>query len=197
MTLKQFIVQNDNSNSVILLEGKRKVGIGDRDKLKELGRILALETENMIFRSGNADGADYYFSLGVAMVDKSRLQVITPYINHRKKANLAGETISVDEIKLNSESIRFSKTNKKTEKLIDYYMSGKRDRHAIKASYIIRDTIKVVGADDISPATFGIFYDDLLDPKSGGTGHTMNVCEQNKVPIIDQRDWIKWLDNKF
>ncbi len=194
MTLQQFIEQNDNSNSIILLEGKRKVAINDRNKLTELGKILALRTRNMKFRSGNANGADHYFSLGVASVDKSRLQVITPYDGHRKKANLAGETISLDEVNIDNEIIEFSKTNKKTNKLIDYYVSGKRDRLAIKASYIIRDTIKVVGANNVAAATFGLFYDDMVNPKTGGTGHTMSVCEQNNIPVIDQREWLKWLE---
>ena len=86
-----------------------------------------------------------------------------------------------------------SKQNKKTEKLIDQYVSGDKNRFAIKASYIIRDTIKAIGTKEIKPATIGIFYDDLDHPKSGGTGHTMRVCEQNQIPVIDQRTWFNWL----
>lgn len=86
-----------------------------------------------------------------------------------------------------------SKQNKKTEKLIDQYVAGNKDRYSIKAAYIIRDTIKVLGTHEIKPATFGIFYEDFENPRSGGTGHTMNVCEQNNIPIIDQRTWFDWL----
>jgi hypothetical protein len=150
----------------------------------------------MIFRSGNAEGSDQFFSEGVAEIDKSRLQVITPYTGHRQKTNQAFETISLDEINVADEPevVYQSKSNKKTEKLIDQYISGARDRFSIKAAYIIRDTIKAIGTDDIKPATFGIFYDDLDKPKEGGTGHTMKVCEQNNIPIIDQKIWFKWLD---
>jgi hypothetical protein len=134
--------------------------------------------------------------LGVSEVDKSRLQVITPYTGHRQKTNQAYETISLDEINLVAEPevLYQSKGNKKTEKLIDQYVLGARDRFSIKAAYIIRDTIKAIGADDISPASFGIFYDDLTKPKEGGTGHTMNVCEQNNIPIINQIVWMRWLE---
>ena len=62
-----------------------------------------------------------------------------------------------------------SKSNKKTEKLIDQFVSGKKNRYTIKAAYLIRDTIKAIGTDTIKPATFGIFYDDLDHPMSGGT----------------------------
>jgi hypothetical protein len=55
-------------------------------------------------------------------------------------------------------------------------------------------TIKVMGADDIKPATFAFFYDDLDDPKVGGTGHTMNVCEINEVPFCDQSEWFGWVE---
>ena len=194
MTLKQFIEQYDHSNSIILLEGKRKVLQDEKAKLTELGRLLALKTEKMIFRSGNADGADFYFSLGVASVDKNRLQVIIPYSGHRIKHNVAGEIIDLSQLNIDNEEdvIKFSKTNKKTEKLIGHYLKGNRDSNAMKASYIIRDTIKVIGVNSIGVATFGIFYDDLENPKTGGTGHTINVCEQNGIPVIDQRIWLNW-----
>ncbi len=195
MTLKDFIQKYDNKNAVVLLEGKRTVLESDAESLFQLGKTLALNTKLMQFRSGNADGADYLFSLGVAAVDKTRLQVITPYSGHRKKTNNAYSTISLDDIDVVAEPdvVYHSKSNKKTEKLVERYVAGERDKFSMKAAYIIRDTIKAIGTDDILPATFGIFYDDLADPKAGGTGHTMNVCTQNNIPIIDQTIWLHWL----
>jgi hypothetical protein len=195
MTLKDFIKQFDQDNSIVLLEGKRNVIESDKDQLTLLGKCLAEKTSKMKFRSGNAGGADYYFSLGVAAVDKSRLQVIIPYSGHRQKTNQAYETISMDDINIVEEPqvVYQSKGNKKTEKLIDQYITGKRDRFSIKAAYIIRDTVKAIGTADIKPATFGIFYDDLSNPKTGGTGHTMKVCEENNIPVIDQKSWFEWL----
>jgi hypothetical protein len=58
----------------------------------------------------------------------------------------------------------------------------------------LRDTIKAIGTVEIKPATFSIFYDDLEKPRTGGTGHTMNVCTQNNIPVIDQTVWFKWLE---
>lgn len=195
MTLQEFINQFDTPNSIVLLEGKRNVLEADKEKLTTLGRLLATKTKNMIFRSGNAEGADQLFSDGVTEVDIKRLQVITPYTGHRVKTNKAYETISLDQINIAAEPevVYQSKSNKKTEKLIDQFVSGDKNRNTIKAAYIIRDTIKAIGTEDIKPATFGIFYDDLENPMSGGTGHTMLVCEQNNIPIIDQSIWFKWL----
>jgi len=195
MTLEDFISQYDKDNSIVLLEGKRNVLEADKENLVSLGKLLASTTSKMMFRSGNADGADYYFSIGVSVVDKSRLQVITPYTGHRQKSNQAYDTISLDEINIAAEPevVYQSKTNKKVEKLVDLYISGARDRYSIKAAYIIRDTIKAIGTEEIKPANFGIFYDDLDKPKEGGTGHTMRICEQNNIPIIDQKTWFKWL----
>jgi len=195
MTLQEFINQFDTPNSIVLLEGKRNILEADKEKLTTLGRLLATKTKNMIFRSGNAEGADQLFSDGVTEVDIKRLQVITPYTGHRVKTNKAYETISLDQINIAAEPevVYQSKSNKKTEKLIDQFVSGDKNRNTIKAAYIIRDTIKAIGTEDIKPATFGIFYDDLENPMSGGTGHTMMVCEQNNIPIIDQSIWFKWL----
>jgi hypothetical protein len=195
MTLTEFITQFDKENSIVLLEGKRNVLEADKEHLVSLGRILASKTTKMIFRSGNADGSDQFFSNGVTSIDNKRLQVITPYTGHRKKTNQAYDTISLDEINIAAETnvVYQSKGNKKTEKLVDQYISGARDQYSIKAAYIIRDTIKAIGTNDIKPATCGIFYDDMEKPKNGGTGHTMTVCEQNNIPIIDQKVWFKWL----
>ena len=195
MTLTDFIRLYDKDNAIVLLEGKRHVLDADKPKLKALGKLLASNTTKMIFRSGNADGSDHLFSEGVVSFDKKRLQVITPYSGHRQKTNHAYETISLEEINITSEPevIYNSKSNKKTEKLIDQFVSGDINRYSIKAAFIIRDTIKAIGTDKIKPATFGIFYDNLEKPKTGGTGHTMNVCEQNDIPIINQSVWFKWL----
>lgn len=195
MTLQEFISQFDKDNAIVLLEGKRNVLEADKNNLVLLGELLASKTSKMIFRSGNADGSDQLFSAGVSQIDHKRLQVITPYTDHRKKTNLAYDTISLDEINVAAEPevVYQSKSNKKVVKLIDQYVAGDRDRYSIKAAYILRDTIKAIGTDEIKPATFGIFYDDLENPMSGGTGHTMHVCQQNNIPIINQEVWFKWL----
>lgn len=195
MTLKHFIKQYDKEGSIVLLEGKRDVREEDKAKLTELGRLLAANTKHMLFRSGNAEGSDEYFCKGVAMIDCSRIEVITPYTGHRQKYNQAESTIALDKLNIAEEAdvIYHSRQNKKTEKLIDQYVSGDVNRFSIKAAYILRDTIKAIGTDDIKPATFGIFYDDLENPKAGGTGHTMNVCEMNNIPVINQTEWFEWL----
>jgi len=197
MKLKEFIIQYDKENAIVLLEGKRKVLEEDKEKLSELGKLLAENTKHILFRSGNADGSDLFFAKGVAGVDKKRMQVITPYTGHLKKNNCAGETIPVDKLDIvcDSEIAELSKLNVKTKYLIDKYLNGGRDQYSMKAAYIIRDTVKVTGFKEIKEAAFGIFYDDLSNPKAGGTGHTMRICEQKDVPLINQRVWFKWLSN--
>ena len=197
MTLREFTDKYDFPGAVVLLEGKREVKEADKEKLIALGRLLTSSTTNMVFRSGNAEGADYLFSQGVADADASRLEVITPYTGHRSKANKAAVTIPLDGIDLSNEPeiAVLSKTNKKTEKLINDYINGTRNRYTIKAAYIIRDTVKVTGASGVNPASFAIFYDDLENPEMGGTGHTMNICRIKNIGLADQRIWFKWLQD--
>jgi len=196
MTLQTFLTNFDYDQSFVLLEGKRTVLPDDQEKLIALGRLLASKTSKIIFRSGNAEGSDQFFSMGVASVDPKRLQVITPYSGHRQKTNLAYQTISLDEINLSEEPelVYLSRQNKKTEKLVDQYVAGDKNRYSVKAAYILRDTVKVIGAGNVSPASFGIFYDDLAEPMSGGTGHTMKVCVQHGIPMVNQTMWFKWLE---
>ncbi|MBK9331995.1 MAG: hypothetical protein IPM96_06225 [Ignavibacteria bacterium] len=203
MTLKEFVKKFDVPDSIVLLEGKRKVLKEDELKLTALGKLLSERTKHILFRSGNADGSDYLFSKGVALVDDKRLQVITPYTGHKQKTNLAYETISLDEIvtSLDPEVVYESKKNKKTENMIEPYIDkkinngGKKD-FTVSAAYIIRDTVKVIGNknNEVKPSAFGIFYDDLKSPMTGGTGHTMKVCDNYNVPKINQTVWFKWLE---
>ena len=197
MTLAAFCTKFKNDkNAIILLEGKRNVLENDKETLTQLGRLLANNLPLATFRSGNADGADFYFSQGVLAVAPERLQVITPYENHRQKQNNAYETISLDQVNLLNEPevVYQSKNNKKTKSLIDKYVGGAKDRFSIKAAYIIRDTIKVTGTNSgVAATTFAFFYDDEQNPKTGGTGHTMNICELNNVPYLTQKVWMEWL----
>lgn len=196
MTLEEFIEQYDREGSVVLLEGKRDVLPEDRPKLETLGRMLAERTKHIRFRSGNAAGADECFSRGVAEVNPNRLEVITPYAGHRQEPGLAGYTIPLDEVDLVNEPevIYQTANNRRNEQLVRRYVDGNRDRNTIKAAYLLRDTIKVTGTGSgIPPASFGIFYDDLSNPGQGGTGHTMDVCRNKNVPLIDQLVWFHWL----
>jgi hypothetical protein len=195
MTLTEFINGYDREGVVVLLEGKREVLEVDRPRLVEIGRTLTTNTRHMRFRSGNAGGSDELFAEGVASVDASRMQVILPYKGHRNRQNKGYESIALEEIDLarEPEIVYLSKKNAKTSKLIDPYVSGVVNRLTTKAAYILRDTVKVLGTGSIPPAAFGIFYDDLSDPMKGGTGHTMKVCMEKDVPLIDQRTWFSWL----
>ncbi len=195
MTLTDFLTAYDHPGSIVLLEGKRDVRPEDVPQLIALGKMLAEQSSHILFRSGNAEGSDLFFSQGVAGVDARRLQVITPYSGHRSKANQAYSTVALDQINLAEEPevVYHSRQHKKTDKLIDQYLAGERDRFSIKAAYILRDTVKVLGTTDVPRATFAIFYDDLLNPRQGGTGHTMRVCEENEMPMVDQREWMAWV----
>ena len=195
MTINDFISKYDFPGSIVLLEGKRDVIDADQKSLTELGMKLASSTEFMLFRSGNAAGADHFFSEGVFQTAPDRLQVITPYTSHRNRGNAEYNSLPLDDVNLMQEPevVYQSKYNKKTANLIDKYVAGARDRFSIKAAYIIRDTVKAIGTKDIPPANFGIFYDDLSNPMQGGTGHTMDVCQKNGIPVINQSIWLDWL----
>ncbi len=73
------------------------------------------------------------------------------------------------------------------------YLSGAKNRISVKAPYLIRDTMKVVGHNEIDKCNFAIFYDDLKNTEQGGTGHTMLVCKNNDLPYINQNIWFNWV----
>ena len=134
--------------------------------------------------------------MGVNWVDKSKMQLITPYTGHRSKYNATENSIALDTINLVEEPLVVlqSKHNKRMINLIDNYVNGMRDSVNIKSAYIIRDTIKIIGTSQITKANFAIFYDDLKNPMQGGTGHTINICKLNNVRYCNQTNWMNWLN---
>ena len=196
ISLNAFLAAFDVPGSMVLLEGKRKVLAEDTEKLRRLGSLLAQSSIHMRFRSGNATGSDELFSEGVAMIDATRLEVIKPYASHRAAAMHTTASYSLDEINLveEPEVIYHTRQNQKMSGLLDKYLQQGRNALTVKAAYILRDTIKVSGTrSGISPATVALFYDDLLQPISGGTGHTIRTCEGLKVPYCNQSRWFQWL----
>jgi hypothetical protein len=195
MDLEEFIKMYDYPGSIVLLEGKRTVLEKDKSYLTDLAYQLAKNSKHIVFRSGNAGGSDELFAEGVAKVDAKRMEVVIPYTGHRKKANQNYATYALDELDVTAEPdlINYSLQNKGLKQQVQRYIEGKRDRFAIKAAYILRDTMKVLGNKEIPKATAALFYDDLIQPMTGGTGHTMLVCKEEGVPMFDQREWLEWI----
>lgn len=195
-SMTSFLEAFDKPGSIVLLEGKRKVRLGDENKLSLLGRLLAEKSTYIIFRSGNATGSDELFSQGVADVDPSRLEVIKPYASHRAAAEVGAIAFSMDEINLAEEPevVYHSRQNQQMAGLVDKYILQIRNRLTVKAAYILRDSVKVCGTrSGITPAKVALFYDDLSNPRQGGTGHTMQVCLERGVPFCDQQSWMNWI----
>ena len=63
LTFENYIKLFDTEDSIVILEGKRNVLDNEKYLLTKLGRKVANSTTKMKFRSGNASGSDYYFSL--------------------------------------------------------------------------------------------------------------------------------------
>lgn len=196
MTLENFLGRYDVAGAVVLLDGKRTVREEDQPLLEAIGEKLARMSTCILFRSGNAPGADFHFSKGVIRIDPRRLAVIKPFAAHRTAAALTSRQRSLDNIDSDDEEsiLTLSRINKKDAGLIDYDRSSKSGVLAPKTRYILRDTLKVTGAGDlIKKASFALFYDDHENPESGETGRTMMVCRKCGVPFVDQSVWMKWL----
>lgn len=196
---------------VILLEGTRRLPEFDIPLLHQLGQLLAKLFPNVLFRSGNAEGSDTVFAEAVAAIDPARIEHVLPFSGmgmsrrHPDSPSYALEQLpKVAGGRLAEYTVQASPG---TRRLVDAHCGILKSPHlAAKASYLIRDTLKVVGADEagLAPATAGIFYvsdDDplsaLSDPfdrhRTGGTWHTIRVCVQHGVPVVLQHIWKGWI----
>ena len=198
MNFQTFKDQLPISTSRIFLGGKRNVPEQDKVKLTHLGVLLATELPHVIFRSGNAEGSDALFSEGVCRADPSRFEAILPYENHRKKnLNPYSQTYSMDQVDLAADDdlVYYTKSNKANSNLVNRYMDGHKDRNGMKAAYLFRDTMAIIGSKSLplDPVSFAFFYIDPSDPLGGGTGHTMKVCQENNIPFLTQEIWMSWV----
>lgn len=187
---------------VILLEGIRKLPSDKFNTLSALARKLATDFPSAIFRTGNAKGADKAFAQGVNEVDPSRLQCVLPDGSLRKQQlHHLNYAVPFEKVSKVEEPAILYETRKATpaySSLLKVYEGREtvpNERLVAKSKYLLRDTLKVLGSQELglAKATVGIFYVNLDDPWSGGTGHTMRVCRNHGVPILDQRVWMEWL----
>lgn len=189
---------SQHTRPVILVEGTRDLPATVRPKLVAFGRWLAETYPHAIFRTGNAKGSDEAFAEGVRAVDPSRLEFVLPYAGHRRQAASTGSRrVALSDLPPEIEWTMCGHT----EQASPEYGSLLAKRHRVpklkaKAGYLLRDTLKVSGADvaDLHKAVFGIFYVNLADPMKGGTGHTIRVCRTLDVPVAFQDEWMQWVE---
>ncbi|MFN5633205.1 MAG: hypothetical protein ACK49D_00895 [Flavobacteriia bacterium] len=197
LDLDAFLEKYDVAGSIILLAGSRKVAPDDREKLRNLGRLLAKRSKELIFRSGNANGSDTFFVEGVGDVDRSRVEIILPYPTHQPQNRVGYDSLSIDQVDVLNEPtlLEQAKMHSGARYGIEQYLGGQTNGDKIAtAKLILRSTLMVTGAEKVKPANFAIFYVDKTTTKPGGTGHTIRVCEQMHVDYLDQDTWFSWLD---
>ncbi len=183
---------------VILLEGTRTVPVEDKEKLTLFAAEIAEKYPNTIFRSGNASGSDELFAKGIESINPKRMEQMLPYPNaNKKRLHKESKVLSLDDLTKEeiAELADFSiKATPSYKALINAYTSTmKRNRLTVKAIYLLRDALKITGLKRLgfAPAELGIFYTSKDNPKGGGTGHTIRMCELRNIPVLTQNDWMK------
>ncbi len=186
----------ERERPVVLLEGTRDLPDADSPILILFGQFVAETFPLAIFRTGNAKGSDEAFAKGVQAVDPARLQYVLPYAGHRKRG---GESASYRIALTELPRVAEDRAAYQTAQSSPQYRSMMDKRDSVpslksKAGYLIRDTLKVTGAEEakLAPATVGIFYVNQYDPMKGGTGHTIRVCLGQGVPVAYQTEWMTW-----
>jgi hypothetical protein len=188
---------SSTASPVILLEGTRQLPAEKRQALADVGRRLAEAFPQAVFRSGNATGTDEAFAAGVATVPDASLQLALPTPGMgRSRRPAAATCLALDDLPLEErhhlarESFAASPEN---HRIFELYLRSQSGNPAYaKARYLVRDALKVHGSPTLglAPATVALFFINNLGPTSGGTAHTIRLCDRQKVPVFTQRDWL-------
>ncbi len=179
-----------SATPILLLEGTRALPDEKVSHLEKFAEKLARDFPTAIFRSGNALGSDAAWARGVAQVDAARLELVVPYASHRRAQRPGGaRVLALEDAPHHDEIVRETLAASP-----GYESLSKRNDAASKAkfSYLLRDTLKILGAPQFgfTPVTIGIFFAD--DLQKGGTAHTMRVCRLQNVPALTQDVWSDW-----
>ena len=199
----EFMIPSDFSQAVeaqerpvILLEGTRSLEREAEPRVEAFAAQLATRFPSVVFRSGNAPGSDQAFARGIASVDVSRLEVVVPYARHRFAERPAGaRALSLDDI---DDDALLSELTLAASPIYQGLFSARAiNASAAKVKYLLRDTLKIVGDEKngFAPATAGLFWVNTFKPRSGGTAHTMRVCEKVGLPLWTQETWRNWFAN--
>ena len=188
---------SSTTTPVILLEGTRQLPAEKWQALADVGRRLAESFPQAVFRSGNATGTDEAFAAGVATVPGAKLQLVLPTPGMgRSRRHASANCLALDDLPLEErhhlarESFAASPEN---HRLFDFYLRGQSGNPAYaKAQYLVRDALKVFGSPalKLAPATVALFFINNIGPTSGGTAHTIRLCDRQEVPVFTQRDWL-------
>ena len=198
MSFKEYTTSiSPTSKEIILLEGTRKLPVADAPKLIAFAQQLATKYPKCIFRTGNATGSDEAFAKGIALVDVSRLEYILPTPTTGKKRLIQhARMISLEDLPIDELQFLMDKTLDATPNykyLVDCYLKGIKNRYSESAKLLIRDVLKVYGSESngFLPATAAMFYVNFVNPKGGGTGHTVRACVQRQIPFFTQMQWME------
>jgi hypothetical protein len=182
---------------VVLLEGSRDVPLEVQGRMEALAANLMRTFPELIGRSGNAEGSDQAWARGVNAVDPKRLQLVLPVPNYKSAAIETGNEVMA----LQEAPPQDYQTARRLTR--EHYAYGNHhgghvyDRlPTFKQTYLDRDALKVLGASDYSgrrmKATVALFYINPARKNGGGTGHTLRLCEAEKVPYFLAEDWLTW-----
>ncbi len=198
-TLHQHLSAHERP--VILLEGTRKLPAKAHRQLRALTAWLCAEFPRAVFRSGNAEGTDTVFGDAVAACDPARLELVIPHAGmSRKRLPSGARSVALEampEADLKRVVTVTRQARRDAGRLGDYYLKhrhGPSSAATSKATYLLRDTLKVTGSDalGLAPAALGIFFVNEAEPTGGGTGHTIRVCGVQDVSVATQTEWGSW-----
>ena len=211
---KPFIVQNPRwlrrgytefvrvvsvaKQPVVLLEGSRNAPVEILSAMEHLAAALMRAFPSLIARTGNAEGSDQAWARGVNRMDPKRLQLVLP-VPHYKEASIAAanEVAVLQEVPPEDYGAAKALTR-------EHYQYGSSKGPAaydplppFKKTYLDRDALKVLGHTNYlgkrQKATTALFYLDPNKRNGGGTGHTLRLCEAERVPYFLSADWLSWL----
>jgi hypothetical protein len=191
------VINVDNPNPVIVLEGSRTISTNTGEILQRMGQHLLELFPNAKFRSGNADGADDWFVRGAQNPanNGANIELMLPYAGHKKTKIPPNSNVlpleQLSDSELDDLKHLVVQASPKYKALMNYFDPNAKGRRIENAKYILRDALKICGntTHGFLPASFALFYLNPYATKPGGTEHTMRVANYCKVPYQTQQGW--------
>ena len=182
---------------VVLLEGSRNAPATIQARMEQLAAHLMRTFPSLIARTGNAEGSDQAWARGVNRIDPKRLQLVLPVPHYKAESIAAANEVAVlQEVPPEDYGPAKALTREHYEYGSSKGPAAYDPLPPFKKTYLDRDALKVLGHTNYSgrrqKATTALFYLDPNKSNGGGTGHTLRLCEAQRVPYFLAEDWLSW-----
>ncbi|MBK9221938.1 MAG: hypothetical protein IPO16_07410 [Saprospiraceae bacterium] len=191
--LSAILEPYNHDDNVCCFIGTHKIKAEDCQQLIKLGSLLVWNASNMVFRSGNSKGADFYFNQGIINSADWRLQIIVPHHNYFHYYNKPDNQCPPEKQIRHPANPSHNLDRFSYHVLRNIFNSLGPSIIPISGTSFERIQISILGYQKLKPASVVFFYCDPEGENNEIIYLSKGICRENGIRFFDSTEWMSWL----